>query len=89
MLTNAYYAFTGKILSDIIRNYMLDMKIENGIAELGYTKDDIPNLVRGTLPQVSFSWFFSKILTFKSSLCLRNTGNLQWVEMVDKSTRVH
>lgn len=55
---------------------MLDMKIENGIAELGYTKDDIPNLVRGTLPQVSFSWFFSKILTFKSSLCLRNTGNL-------------
>lgn len=39
---------------------MLDMKIENGIAALGYTKDDIPNLVRGTLPQVSIFYGFEE-----------------------------
>lgn len=58
LITNKYNGIpliSGKILSDTIRNYMLDMKIENGIAALGYTKDDIPNLVRGTLPQVSIS----------------------------------
>ncbi|XP_024223007.1 probable hydroxyacid-oxoacid transhydrogenase, mitochondrial isoform X2 [Bombus impatiens] len=41
----------GKILSDVVKEYMQVMKIENGLTELGFTKEDIPNLVKGTLPQ--------------------------------------
>lgn len=43
----------GLILADVVRKYMYDMKIENGLTELGFNKDDIPELVEGTLPQVS------------------------------------
>ena len=42
----------GKILADIVREYMRVMKVENGLSELGFKKEDIPNLVQGTLPQV-------------------------------------
>lgn len=31
---------------------MEDMKIDDGLEALGFTKDDIPTLVKGTLPQV-------------------------------------
>lgn len=41
----------GKILADTVRGYMQTMKVENGLTELGFTKEDIPTLVQGTLPQ--------------------------------------
>ncbi|XP_015430597.1 PREDICTED: hydroxyacid-oxoacid transhydrogenase, mitochondrial isoform X2 [Dufourea novaeangliae] len=41
----------GKILADTVKEYMRVMKVENGLAELGFKKEDIPTLVQGTLPQ--------------------------------------
>ncbi|XP_076686424.1 putative hydroxyacid-oxoacid transhydrogenase, mitochondrial [Andrena cerasifolii] len=41
----------GKILADTVKEYMHVMKIENGLTELGFKKEDIPTLVQGTLPQ--------------------------------------
>lgn len=49
---NAKKADSGRILSETVRKYMDVMKIENGLEALGFTKDDIPQLVQGTLPQV-------------------------------------
>ena len=42
----------GKVLSETLRQFMYDLKVDNGLNAVGYTKDDIPELVRGTLPQV-------------------------------------
>ncbi|XP_057327372.1 probable hydroxyacid-oxoacid transhydrogenase, mitochondrial [Microplitis mediator] len=41
----------GQVLADTVREYMKIMKIENGLGEMGYRKEDIPTLVTGTLPQ--------------------------------------
>lgn len=57
--TGVKQADAGKVLADTILKYMEVMKIENGLSGLGYKSDDIPGLVKGTLPQVSV--FFMKI----------------------------
>ncbi|XP_022658054.1 hydroxyacid-oxoacid transhydrogenase, mitochondrial-like [Varroa jacobsoni] len=44
-------ADAGPVLADVLRDYMSDMKIENGLSALGYDKSDIDSLVEKTLPQ--------------------------------------
>ena len=41
----------GRILSDRLISLMRDLRIPNGLGELGYTNSDIPALVDGTFPQ--------------------------------------
>lgn len=41
----------GKILSARVIEFMQRLDIPNGLSAVGYTKDDIPALVEGTLPQ--------------------------------------
>jgi hydroxyacid-oxoacid transhydrogenase len=41
----------GKILADQIVRLMRDLKVPNGLRELGFESGDIPALVEGTLPQ--------------------------------------
>jgi hydroxyacid-oxoacid transhydrogenase len=41
----------GSILSEHLISLMRDLRIPNGLGELGYTNSDIPALVDGTLPQ--------------------------------------
>ena len=41
----------GKILADQLIKLMQDLKVPNGLRDLGYQSSDIPALVEGTLPQ--------------------------------------
>ena len=43
----------GRILGDVCRKYMQDLKIPDGLRALGYSNDDIPQLVIGTGAAVS------------------------------------
>ena len=43
----------GLVLSDTVKRYMYEMKMDNGLKAVGYTTDDIKDLVKGTLPQVT------------------------------------
>lgn len=42
----------GKVLSETLRHIMHEVRVPNGLHALGFTSDDIPALVKGTLPQV-------------------------------------
>ena len=44
-------ADAGDILADQLITLMQRLKVPNGLSAVGYTKDDIPALVEGTLPQ--------------------------------------
>ena len=57
-IRNAKRDDAGKIVADVLRSFMDKMKIPDGLTSLGYTKDDIPELVKGALPQV-YKLFYS------------------------------
>ncbi|KAG0246632.1 hydroxyacid-oxoacid transhydrogenase, mitochondrial-like protein [Mortierella sp. GBAus27b] len=41
----------GPLLADQLRKFLSDLGVPDGLEALGYTKSDIPALVKGTLPQ--------------------------------------
>ncbi|HET9177676.1 MAG TPA: hydroxyacid-oxoacid transhydrogenase [Terriglobia bacterium] len=50
-VTGAKLEDAGRILADQVVEFMLDLKVPNGLRALGYDASDIPALVEGTLPQ--------------------------------------
>lgn len=48
----AKLADAGPVLADTLRGVLLDLQVEDGLGALGYGRDDVPALVRGTVPQV-------------------------------------
>lgn len=43
----------GAVLADQLRHFLFDLQVEDGLSAVGYSREDIPALVKGTLPQVS------------------------------------
>ncbi|PVU85012.1 hypothetical protein BB560_007186 [Smittium megazygosporum] len=50
-ISNVKRADIGKVLSDKIKEFLMNLDIPNGISAFGYTSSDIDALVTGTLPQ--------------------------------------
>ena len=50
-VSNAKPADAGDILADRLIEFMQRLHVPNGLSAIGYTKEDIPALVEGTLPQ--------------------------------------
>ncbi|XP_056149123.1 hydroxyacid-oxoacid transhydrogenase, mitochondrial [Lampris incognitus] len=44
-------ADAGPLLADTLRDFLYELQVEDGLGAVGYGADDIPALVRGTLPQ--------------------------------------
>lgn len=42
----------GPVLADTLRKFLFDLQVEDGLGALGYGRDDVPALVKGTVPQV-------------------------------------
>lgn len=45
-------ADAGPVLADTLRKFLFDLQVEDGLGALGYHRDDVPALVKGTIPQV-------------------------------------
>jgi hydroxyacid-oxoacid transhydrogenase len=50
-VSRASLADAGKILAERITHFMQRLKVPNGLSALGYSRADIPALVKGTVPQ--------------------------------------
>lgn len=50
-ISNAKREDAGPILSDAIRKFMYDLKVDDGISSFGFDSSHIPALVEGTIPQ--------------------------------------
>lgn len=50
-IRNAKREDAGKILADKLREILSGLKFPDGLQALGYTSDDIPAMVKGTMPQ--------------------------------------
>ncbi|KAH9513722.1 Hydroxyacid-oxoacid transhydrogenase, mitochondrial [Bulinus truncatus] len=50
-IRNVKKADAGKVLRETLLKIMKDIECPDGIESLGYTANDIPALVKGTLPQ--------------------------------------
>jgi len=50
-ITTAGLEDAGRILSEQVIYFMKRVNIPNGLGAIGFTRDDIPHLVKGTLPQ--------------------------------------
>ncbi|XP_078664671.1 hydroxyacid-oxoacid transhydrogenase, mitochondrial-like [Branchiostoma floridae x Branchiostoma belcheri] len=48
---NAKREDAGPILADVLRGFVKDLDVDDGLQALGYNTEDIPALVKGTLPQ--------------------------------------
>ncbi|KAG9278250.1 hydroxyacid-oxoacid transhydrogenase, mitochondrial [Astyanax mexicanus] len=48
---NVKAADAGSVLADTLRKILFDLEVEDGLAAVGYSKEDIPALVKGTIPQ--------------------------------------
>ncbi len=60
----------GRVLADTLRSFLYDLEVEDGLSSIGYTKEDIPSLVKGTIPQVNISHHVT------SRRCTKNTTEI-------------
>jgi hydroxyacid-oxoacid transhydrogenase len=50
-VAGASLADAGRLLADRLLAFLQRLGVPNGLAAVGYTRDDVPALVQGTLPQ--------------------------------------
>ncbi|XP_057189457.1 hydroxyacid-oxoacid transhydrogenase, mitochondrial isoform X1 [Triplophysa rosa] len=50
-VTNVKKEDAGRLLADTLRMFLYDLDVEDGLSAIGYTEEDIPSLVKGTIPQ--------------------------------------